>query len=100
MGVDYFELVRKALEYLEVIGGICAFCENAEIIYVNGSVKCKTLGDLAKPALRCVHYTSRVRTEFLKAIEALSGTQGEERKRGFNRRGDSNGVRGQGNMLR
>ena len=76
MGVDYFELVRKALEYLEVIGGICAFCENAEVIYIGG-VKCKILGDLTKPALKCIHYTPHGKTEFFKAIEALSGTQGE-----------------------
>jgi hypothetical protein len=80
MGLDYFELVRKALEYLEVIGGICAFCENAEIIYINGSVKCKTLGDIAKPALRCIHFAP-----YRKFYEAISRVQGEvkaEKKEG------------------
>jgi len=82
MGLDYFEIVRKALEYLEVIGGICAFCENVEIVYINGSVKCKIFGDLTKPALKCINYTPRGKKEF---YEAISGVQGEikaEKKEG------------------
>ena len=68
MELDYFELVRKALEYLKAIGGICVFCENAEVIYISGSVKCKKLGNLILPALRCIHYIRKSEGE-IKAEE-------------------------------
>jgi len=74
--IDYFDLLRKALEYLKAVGGICALCEHVEVVYINGSVKCKKLGDLVIPALRCVHYTGKM--EFFEAIIKA------EKKRGLN----------------
>jgi hypothetical protein len=80
MGIEYFELVRKALEYLEVIGGVCAICENSERITTSGQVDCKKYGIAQKPALRCIYYTPRGK------YEVISGVQGEikaEKKEGI-----------------
>jgi hypothetical protein len=56
MELKILELIKTAIEYLKMIGGICVLCDHAEVIYVSGGVKCKKLGDLALPVLKCAHY--------------------------------------------
>jgi len=68
--VDYFELVRKALEYLEMIGGICAFCKHVERVEAGGVVYCNVYGRVGA-VIKCKNY------EPGEAYEAISGVQGE-----------------------
>jgi hypothetical protein len=71
--MEYFELIRKALEYLEMVGGICAFCDHVERVEVNGVVYCNVYGRV-NATLRCKKFEPKGKTEFYFAI---SGGQKE-----------------------
>ena len=60
MPVNYFEMIRKALEYFELIGGLCAFCKNCERVLTSGEVYCKLHGR-TYPAIICRSYEPEAR---------------------------------------
>jgi len=77
MPADYFEVVRKALEYLDLVGGICMFCKNCERVLTNGEVYCKLHGR-THPAIKCKGYEPEVKL----SISAVQGETKAEKREG------------------
>jgi hypothetical protein len=53
--MEYLEI---GLKYLQMVGGICAFCKHSKRILVDGNVDCEKYG-LVRGALRCRDYETR-----------------------------------------
>jgi hypothetical protein len=66
--MDYLELARKALEYFELIGGLCAFCKNSERVTTNGEVHCKVYGR-THPVVKCKSFEAEARLELKPEVE-------------------------------
>jgi hypothetical protein len=64
------EYLRVAYEYLQMIGGLCAFCKYCRRVLVDGSVDCEKHG-LVRGALKCKDYEPAGREEFYQAVESL-----------------------------
>ena len=73
MAMDYFIVIY---EYLQMIGGVCAFCKYCKRILTNGNVVCEKHGE-TRGALRCEDYEPAGREKFYQAVESLRhGTAG------------------------
>jgi hypothetical protein len=64
MTTDY---LRVAYEYLQMIGGLCAFCVHARRVLTDGNVDCEKY-QLTRGVLRCKDFESRGKEEFYQAL--------------------------------
>lgn len=75
-----FNLLGVAYKYFEMIGGLCALCENCERITVDRMVYCKKHGAV-NAMLRCSDFQPRKDTMYSKPTSTI-GSQSVVEERG------------------